>query len=101
MLKAGFIFFMGIATSFYWGWAFMTLWGWFAVAAAGLPSVPYVTWVGGSFFVGQLTTFTYSLSNKRDVEKNTTLEHFFFSLFKIIASLVGLGMAYVAFLLLL
>lgn len=100
LFKVGFTVGLGVLTSFYWGWAFMTLWGWFAVIGSGMPTLAYPFWVGVSFMLGQLATAWMSLE---DVEKDdngwgVTVA---WSIAKIVLSLVGLGIAWLAFLLLL
>lgn len=95
---------ISVLTSFYWGWAYMTLWGWFAVIAAGLPSLPYAAWVGASFLMGQITICFYSFDFNKEEGKHLKSEPFakfvLMATLKILASLFGLLLAYVAFLIL-
>ena len=98
--KLGFTFGLGVLTSFYWGWALMTLWGWFAVTAAGLPAIPYVTWVGVSFLWSQLSIMSGQVKQKDLDDANSWGFNVLVSVLKIVISLVALGAAGLVFLLL-
>ena len=100
LFKIAFSLITSILSSLYWGWALMTLWGWFAVTGAGLTALVYPIWLGVTFLVSHDATAQLSLSDVKKAEEFTWAEQTLWSVGKIFLSLIGLGLAWVVFIVL-
>lgn len=102
LVKLGTSLGLGILASLYYGWVLMTIWGWYFVAGAGLSVMPYIFWVGVFLLWGQLNITTLPKPKvEQDSNENNWLEQMLWVFLRVFFSLVGLGFAWVVFLILL